>query len=85
MKHITKTADLSEYTDEQIKVMFQSMELFGVIKTFVQFIKSQKSFGMVGMTARSIDDPFARPTNAFLEHLRVTCEKNKIDPKLFDL
>ncbi len=77
MKNITKTADLSEYTDEQIKIMFQSAEMLSILKEFVDLIKSGR-FDLDGSNRISKKDHV-------LAVLKMICENKKIDPKLFDL
>lgn len=73
---ITKTADLSEFTDEQIKIMFQAADVFSTLKDIVTYLKTEK-----------YENPFdrAEPKPLVLRYIKEACAKNKIDPNLLGL
>lgn len=82
MKNVTKTADLSEYTDEQIKIMFSNANLFGVVQNVVKFLKETKD-----LTGRHDSNTFEYLSirQQILDVFSQTCKNESIDPKLLGL
>jgi uncharacterized protein YabN with tetrapyrrole methylase and pyrophosphatase domain len=72
---VTKTVDLSDYTDEQIKVMFQSAEMFETLKGIVKYLKTENY------------NPFDREPSkeVILKYIKESCVKNKVDPNLLGI
>lgn len=82
MRNVTKTADLSEYTDDQIELMFQSAKTINVLKKIVESIKDPNFDSFVTDRARFDPEP---PSRKISKLIKLMCENEKIDPKIFGL
>lgn len=83
MNKVTKTADLSEYSDAQIELMFQSAKTVNVLKSIVKALKDKDFDRLI-----TSYDPMRYPLSTsqqILGFIKMACANEKIDPKVFDI
>jgi hypothetical protein len=83
MNKVTKTADLSEYTDAQIELMFQSAKIFDVLKSIVNALKNQDVDKLIGYGSGNFGSN--TPSKQMLNLIKMACANEKLDSKIFDL
>lgn len=73
---VTKTVDLSDYSDEQIKLMFDADKVMDMMRNIVAYLKDNRSYDRLS---------FESPNAQVLAAIKQNCVSQKIDPKTLGL